>query len=289
MAVTDAAWIRADAYRLMVYKGTPPVRQRPPRRLPKIAILVVVLAPACQRLRFLGSYSKYARPRRTRLAERNSMFDIATARRMMVDGQVRTADVTNPELISAMLALPRERFVPPSMTGQAYSDGDIAIGDGRALLKPMVLAKLIQGAAVRRGEHVLDAACGTGYSSALLGRLAGSVVALEPETTLAQQAKEVLAAIGATNVTVVTGPLAAGWPAAAPFDLILLNGATEVIPEALGRQLKPGGRLACIFGRGPNGKAVIYRPIEGHLVGRPIFDAAAPVLPGFVATPTFVF
>jgi protein-L-isoaspartate(D-aspartate) O-methyltransferase len=95
--------------------------------------------------------------------------------------------------------------------------------------------------------------------------------------------------VGAGQVTVVTGPLVAGWPAAAPYDLILLDGAIEVAPEALGRQLKPSGRLAAVFGRGPAAKAMIYRSIEGHLVGRPIFDAAAPLLPGFAAPPAFVF
>jgi protein-L-isoaspartate(D-aspartate) O-methyltransferase len=115
------------------------------------------------------------------------------------------------------------------------------------------------------------------------------VVALEQDEALARQAKETLAATNGSHVTIASGPLTAGWPAAAPYDVILLNGATEIVPETLGRQLKPNGRLACIFGRGPTGKAMIYRQIEGHLVGRPVFDAAAPVLPGFVAPPAFVF
>jgi protein-L-isoaspartate(D-aspartate) O-methyltransferase len=216
------------------------------------------------------------------------MFDTVTARRMMVDGQIRTADVTNLDLIAAMGELPRERFVPQALAAQAYRDGDIAIGDHRVLLKPMVLAKLIQAARVQGADAVLDVGCGTGYSSAVLARLAGSVVALEQDEALAQQAKSALAAT-AGRVSVVIGTLTAGWAAAAPYDLILLNGATEVVPEALGRQLKPNGRLACIFGRGPTGKAMIYRLVEGHLVGRPVFDAAAPVLPGFVAPLEFVF
>jgi protein-L-isoaspartate(D-aspartate) O-methyltransferase len=217
------------------------------------------------------------------------MSDTATARRMMVDGQVRTADVTNLDLIAAMLALPRERFVPPALAELAYLDSDIAIGNGRALLKPMVLAKLIQAARVARDDHVLDAGCGTGYASAILARLAGSVVALEEDAALARQATEALAAVGAPNVVVATGPLTVGWAAAAPYDVILLNGATEIAPEELGRQLKPNGRLACIFGRVPPAKAMIFRLVEGHLVGRPIFDAAAPLLRGFVAPPAFVF
>ena len=217
------------------------------------------------------------------------MFDTVTARRLMVDGQVRTADVTNLDLLAAMLTLPRERFVPQALAEQAYRDGDIALGDDRVLLKPMVLAKLIQAMAVQSSDHVLDVGCGTGYSSAVLGQLASSVMALEQDEALAQQAKAVLGAAGGNDVTVVTGPLVAGWQAAAPYDLILLNGATEIVPEALGRQLKPNGRLACVFGRGPTGKAMIYRVVEGHLVGRPVFDAAAPVLPGFVAPQEFVF
>src|SRR5271167_4454310 len=127
------------------------------------------------------------------------MFDTAAARRMMVDGQVRTADVTNPDLIAAMLAVPRENFVPPALAGQAYSDGDLVVGGGRALLKPMVLAKLIQAAQLDPGDHVLDAGCGTGYSSAVLSRIAGSVVALEEDAALAECAKAALS--GAAGVT----------------------------------------------------------------------------------------
>jgi protein-L-isoaspartate(D-aspartate) O-methyltransferase len=217
------------------------------------------------------------------------MFDTVTARRMMVDCQVRTADVTDSDLIGAMLDVPRERFAPASVAELAYVDNDLPLGSGRALLKPMVLAKLIQAAHVRGTDHVLDVGCGTGYSSAVLARLAGSIVALEEDQALAQQAKQALAGTAGSNVSVVTGPLNAGWAAAAPYDVIFLNGSAEVVPEALGRQLKPEGRLVCVFGPASAGKAMIYRQIEGQLVGRPIFDAAARVLPGFVAVPEFVF
>ena len=216
------------------------------------------------------------------------MLDTAMARRMMVDGQARTVDVTNLDLIGAMLAVPRELFVPPALAGQAYVDSDMAIGDGRALLRPMVLAKLIQAAQVGGGDHVLDVGCGTGYSSAVLSRMVGSVVALEEDAALARQAQSALAA-GAASVVVATGPLPAGWPAAAPYDFILLDGATEIVPDTLAGQLKPNGRIAGIFGRGPAGKGMIYRLVEGRVVGRPMFDAVAPVLPGFVAPAVFVF
>jgi protein-L-isoaspartate(D-aspartate) O-methyltransferase len=217
------------------------------------------------------------------------MFAAAAARRMMVDGQIRTADITNLELLAAMQAVPRELFVPPALAAQAYSDGEIKLGNGRVLLRPMTLAKLVQAANVRPGDHVLDVGCGTGYSSAVLSHLGASVVALEEDAALARTAEAVLSAAGARQVRFVEGPLSAGWPADAPFDVILFEGTTEVVPNELGGQLKPQGRLAAIFGSGPAGKAVIYRLIEGQLVGRRIFDAAAPILPGFAAPPAFVF
>jgi protein-L-isoaspartate(D-aspartate) O-methyltransferase len=219
----------------------------------------------------------------------DSAVELASARRMMVDCQVRTADVTNLDLLDAMTAVPRELFVPPALVGQAYSDGAIAIGEGRALIKPMVLAKLIQAALIGNDDRVLDVGCGTGYSAAVLARIAGSVVALEENPNLARAAQQALAQAGAGAVTVVTGPLTAGWPGSAPYDVILLDGAAEIVPQTLGSQLKPNGRIVGVFGRGPASKAMVYRLIEGNLVGRPVFDAAAPALPGFVAPETFVF
>lgn len=217
------------------------------------------------------------------------MFDAVAARRLMVDGQVRTADVTDAALLDAMLTVPRERFLPPALAPLAYVDGDVQIAPGRALLKPMVLAKLIQAARVGPEDCVLDLGCGTGYSSAVLARLAARIVALEEDAELAREAGESLAAVGAAQVAVVVGPLTAGWPAGAPYDVILLNGAAEILPDALGRQLAPGGRLVGVCGRGPATKGTISYFIEGHLVGRPIFDAAAQPLAGFVAPPAFVF
>lgn len=216
-------------------------------------------------------------------------LDMTMARRMMVDGQVRVADVTDLEVLDAMLAVPRELFVPPAMASQAYLDSVVPIGEGRSLIKPMVLAKLIQAADVGSTDHVLVIGCGTGYSAAVLARLAGSVVALEENAGLARKAKETLAKVGPASVIVATGPLTAGWPAVAPYDVILLDGATEIVPETLASQLKPDGRIAAVFRQGPMGKAMIYRLAEGRLIARSAFDAAAPVLPGFVAPEVFVF
>lgn len=222
------------------------------------------------------------------------MADFATMRRMMVEGQVRTADVTNSRLIAAMLDIPRERFVPAAKKAIAYLDLDIPAGEGagsgsRRLLMPMVLAKLVQALQLEETDRVLDVGCATGYSAALLARLASSVTALEEDAGLARHARDALAEYGVTNAEVVRGKLAEGWEKGAPYDAILVEGAVEILPQELSRQLRDGGRLACILGKGPASKAMIHRCDEGELSGRPIFDAAAPVLPGFAKPPAFVF
>jgi protein-L-isoaspartate(D-aspartate) O-methyltransferase len=221
------------------------------------------------------------------------MIDFAAARRMMVDGQVRTADVTDPRLLAAMLDLPRERFFPGEKASLAYLDLDAPVNEAgqpvRRLLKPMVLAKLIQAAAIAGADHVLDVGCGTGYSTALLTHLAGSVVGLEEDPALARQAAEALSWAALPTAKIVTGTLSRGCAAEGPYDVILLQGSVEVVPAALLDQLKSGGRLVCVLGRGPTGKAMLYRRANGDLSGRPVFDAAAAPLPGFAKPQEFVF
>lgn len=209
----------------------------------------------------------------------------------MVDCQVRPSDVTDLRIIAALLEVPREQFLAPAQRQLAYLDDDVAVEQGspRALLKPMVFAKLLQAAGIGENDRVLDAGCATGYSAAVLARLAGSVVALEEDPALARAATGHLAAVAAHNVTVVTGPLAAGSPDSGPYDAILLEGASEVVPQTLLAQLKDGGRFVGVVGRAPMGKAMIFRMNGGHATAQPLFDAGARLLPGFVKPAEFVF
>jgi protein-L-isoaspartate(D-aspartate) O-methyltransferase len=215
------------------------------------------------------------------------MTDFSTARRHMVDGQVRTADVTDMRVISAMLDVPRERFVPATATALAYLDQDLSVGSGRRLLKPMVLAKLIHAGDIAGTDRVLTVGCATGYAAAVLAQIAGQVVALEQDASLVRMAQAALA--GIANVSVVSGPLTAGWAEGGPYDVIVLEGATEVEPQAFCSQLKDGGRLVCVLGSAPNAKAMLYRRSGAELGSRAIFDAAAALLPGFGKTPVFAF
>jgi protein-L-isoaspartate(D-aspartate) O-methyltransferase len=215
------------------------------------------------------------------------MSDFAAARRNMVDGQVRTADVTDLRILSAMQDVPRERFVPPQAASLAYLDLDLAVGGGRRLLKPMVLSKLIQAAGIAPTDRVLDVGCATGYAAMVLARMAAEVVALEEDEDLARAARTALA--GQSRVTVVKGPLADGWVAGAPYDVILLEGATDFSPQALCRQLNNGGRLVCVLGGGAGAKAVLYYRSGEEVGSRPIFEATAPLLPGFAKPAAFAF
>jgi protein-L-isoaspartate(D-aspartate) O-methyltransferase len=220
------------------------------------------------------------------------MTDFARARRMMVDGQIRTNDVTELNVLAAFDEVPRERFVPERWQAIAYLDRDVPVQESgrRCLLKPMVLAKLIQVAAVGEGDRVLDVGCATGYSSAILSKLSRSVVALEEDAALAESAVRTLGSVGGGNVRVVTGKLADGWPREAPYDVILLNGSTEVAPQSLLDQLSPaGGRLVTVVGRVPIGRGTVYRRSGTHVSAHPEFDAVAPLLPGFSKPPAFVF
>jgi protein-L-isoaspartate(D-aspartate) O-methyltransferase len=223
------------------------------------------------------------------------MIDYARQRQVMVEGQIRVNDVTDPRIVAAMGELPREKFVPAARAALAYVDEDVplrATGAGKSaryLIEPMVLAKLVQALSLTPSDHVLDVGCTSGYSAALLGRLVGNVVALEEDAEFVPIATRLLASLGATNVKVVSGPLTAGWPQEGPYDAILLEGSVEIVPAALTDSLKDGGRLAAVVGSGRSAKATLYLRSGKVVSARPVFDAAIPPLPGFTAPREFVF
>ena len=222
-------------------------------------------------------------------------MDFGTARRAMVDGQVRTSDVIHFGIIAAMLDIPREVFVPKAQAAFAYLDRDVAISatGTRYLIKPMVLARLLQAADPGPASRVLVIGAGTGYSAAVLSRLAGEVIALEEDPALCAQARAALAradaAINAGRISIVEGPLAGGSPERGPYDVVLVDGGVETVPDTLCPQLSSQGRLLAVEVKGPVGRAKLFQPVNGRWSSRELFDAVAPVLPGFRVAPTFVF
>jgi protein-L-isoaspartate(D-aspartate) O-methyltransferase len=217
------------------------------------------------------------------------MIDFAAAREAMVDRQVRTADVTLYPIIEAMLAVPREDFVPAEYRPVAYLGEHVPIAPGRVLLDPRIFAKLLDALNPGPSDLVLDLGCGTGYSTAVLARMAEAVVALEEDAGMAAEAERLLAAQAVDNAVVQAGPLAAGVPAHGPFDAVLVEGGIEELPEAIGDQLKPGGRIAAVFCSGAAGHARLGLRTGPGITWRRLFDAAAPVLPGFERTKAFEF
>ena len=217
------------------------------------------------------------------------MTDFAEARRRMVDSQVRPADVTDRGVQAALLAVPRERFVPRSKQAKAYADMEVEVAEGRVMPRPRDFAKLLQTAGVKASDIVLDIACGRGYSTAVLARLAETVVGLETDEKLVARATERLAEVGADNAVVVKGELKAGQPRQGPFDVIVVNGAVEAVPQAWLDQLAEGGRLAVFLREGAVGRAVIFTRSGGAIGDRPVFDANVSPLPGFETEPGFVF
>jgi protein-L-isoaspartate(D-aspartate) O-methyltransferase len=218
------------------------------------------------------------------------MNDFATQRTNMVDSQVRPSDVTDRRIVRVMLEVPREAFVPEQVRSTAYMDEHLALGqERRYLLAPRTFAKLVQLLAIGEDDAVLDVACATGYSTAVLSTLARTVVGVEENAALAERARELLAGLGRQNATVMTGALTAGSPAEGPFDAILINGCVTDVPDVLLDQLKDGGRLAAVRTDGRLGQATLWRRHGTSFDARPAFDANAPLLPGFGKTPGFVF
>ncbi len=217
------------------------------------------------------------------------MTDFALRRRMMVDTQVRPSDVTKFPIIDAMLRLPREEFVPDDKIEAAYVGENLALGGGRVLLDPRTLSKMLDALMLTRSDLVLDIGCGTGYSSALLLQMTQAVVAVEEDEALADAAEAAFARTGAETVVLHRGPLNEGAPAHAPYDAMLLQGGIVEFPAALVQQLRDGGRVTAVFMEGALGVVRLGLRQGDSVVWRDIFNAAAPVLPGFERADAFSF
>ncbi|KNX40179.1 Protein-L-isoaspartate O-methyltransferase [Roseovarius tolerans] len=209
------------------------------------------------------------------------MTDYAARRTMMVDTQVRPSDVTKFPIIDAMLSVPREAFVPDRLREAAYLGENLDLGEGRVMLDPRTLAKMLDALDIEGDDLVLDIGAAHGYSSAVIARMAEAVVGVEADANLVEEAQRTLLEHGADNVIMQQGDLATGAPDHGPYDVILLQGAVEHLPEAITDQLKEGGRMACLFLEGALGVVRIGYKIDGRLNWRYAFNAGAPVLPGF--------
>lgn len=217
------------------------------------------------------------------------MADYQNRRTMMVDTQVRPSDVTKFPIIDALLAIPRENFVPDDMREAAYVGENMDLGQGRVLLEPRTLAKMLEAANVQPSDVVLDLGCGLGYSTAVLAQLADFVVAVEPNPQWADEAQSILSAHGVDNAAVFEGDPAEGAAKNGPYDVIMVQGAVEMIPDALIEQVKDSGHIVAIFAEGALGTVRLGHKIDGVINWRMAFNAGAPVLSGFTKETEFTF
>jgi protein-L-isoaspartate(D-aspartate) O-methyltransferase len=217
------------------------------------------------------------------------MPDGANARLAMIQSQVIPNKVTDERVTSALNTVPRENFVPKALRGVAYIDEDVPVGEGRHLMEPMVFARMLQAAAITEADVVLDIGCATGYSTAVLAQMSATVVAVEENETLAQRATDQLAAQEVANAAVITAPLNAGYPDQQPYDVIILNGSVDEIPQSLVGQLAEGGRLVAVVRHGVIGRAVLMTREDGVINRIDLFDASVPRLPGFEKEAEFSF
>ncbi|MGD1924658.1 MAG: protein-L-isoaspartate O-methyltransferase [Paracoccaceae bacterium] len=217
------------------------------------------------------------------------MIDFTAARHAMVDCQVRPSDVTNYSIIDAMLSIPREVFVPKAQRSVAYSEAEIRLSEDRVMLPPRTFAKMLEQTQVGPEDLVLDLAAGTGYSSAIFSKLSAAVIAVESDPALRKQAGDAADALEIDNIATTEGEPASGDPAHGPFDVIFVNGAVEIVPDALLGQLKVGGRLVAVFVDGAIGQCRLMVRSETTVSSRYAFDAWAPILSGFEREEAFAF
>lgn len=223
------------------------------------------------------------------------MVDSTLQRKNMVESQVRPSDITNRRLITALLAVPREAFVPRHMQSVAYMDEELEValasksgGEPRALLAPRTLAKLLQAAKLEAGDIVLDIGCATGYSSAIIANMVETVVALECDEALAELAGKTLSDLSLNNAAVVTGDLAKGYASEGPYDAIIVGGMVDAISDDLLDQLKDGGHLVAIVRSSANmAHAVVWGRLGDTYDRREVTEVSGPMLPGFAKTAAF--
>ena len=228
-------------------------------------------------------------PTETEETERCISMDFAAARHNMIESQLRPNRVTDERVLAAFAETPREVFVPDAMRSVAYVDEDIEVAPGRWMMEPMVLGRLVAAARPQSSDVALVVGCATGYSAAVLARLVNTVVAVESASDLAARATRNFTELSIDNVVLLEGPLEAGDPRQAPYDVILIDGAVGEIPQKMQDQLAEGGRLVTVLRSGPVGRAMLLTRIGGAVSRRILFDAAVPLLPGFVRAPGFVF
>lgn len=222
------------------------------------------------------------------------MIDHELERTNMVDCQLRTYDITSHAVLDAIAVIPREKFVDRSLAPIAYLDEDIALGVStdnvpRYLMEPAQFARLLQIADIKSQDIVLDVGCATGYSTAVLARLCGSVVAVEQDKNLVDIATQNLINQQVDNAVVVESKLSQGYAAESPYDVIFVGGAIECEPVELLGQLKSGGKLVTVVGTGNAGQATIYYKNDQQTSSRSFFNCAVWTLPGFQSKPGFEF
>ncbi|MEM6387210.1 MAG: protein-L-isoaspartate O-methyltransferase [Pseudomonadota bacterium] len=215
------------------------------------------------------------------------MADFAHRRTTMVDTQVRPSDVTKFPIIDAMLTIPRELFVPPDKREMAYVGEHVPLGDGRVVLEPRILAKMLEAANLQNEELVLDIGSGLGYSAALAAHVADAVISLENDAARVADAETALGEAAIDNVAVIEGALSEGVVKSAPYDVILMQGGVQFVPEALTDQLKDGGRIVAIFLADALGTVKVGHKIDGAVNWRFAFNGTAPLLPGFESEQAF--
>ncbi len=209
----------------------------------------------------------------------------------MVDGQILPNRVTDERVVDAMATLPREVFLPQQRQMLAYADETVLIEDGRYMMQPMVLARLLEVAEIGSGDVAMAIGCGSGYGVAVLAKLVDTVIAIESDSSMRAKAERNLGELGVDNVAVVDGVMAEGNPKDAPYNLIYIDGAVPAYPENIAQQLADGGRLVCVempTGK-PVGRGVLVTRYGDSISKREIFDAVEPLLPGFEKEAAFSF